>query len=272
MTKLILAIIIIIVILSLVLPILIILLINRKHKVRLWIKIVVPVSIFLLVNTGGPLIYFSIHYQATSEVKDYLVDDSEVKVTNTGNYYLFDNVSNNETSIVFYGGAKVEEKSYAPMLNKLAHQGVDVFLVKMPFCFPLFGIGKADDIYKDNNTYSNVYLMGHSLGGVCASKCLSATKYEYKGIIFLASYPDKKLDDKYKALSIYGTNDTVLNKKEYDKHTPCLPTGYSFKTIEGGNHANYGYYGNQKGDSKANITREQQIDITINYVMDLLNS
>ena len=104
MTKLILAIIIIIVILSLVLPILIILLINRKHKVRLWIKIVVPVSIFLLVNTGGPLIYFSIHYQATNEVKEYLVDDSEVKVTNTSNYYLFDNISNNETSIIFYGG------------------------------------------------------------------------------------------------------------------------------------------------------------------------
>ena len=271
MTTPILILIIIIVILSFVVPILVIFLINRKHKLRLWVKIVIPVSVILIVNLSGFLIYFNIYYHATNEVNEYLKDDSEVIVKNTNEYYLFDNKANNDKALIFYGGAKVEEKSYAPMLNKIAHQGIDVFLAKMPSKFALFDSQKADAIYKKNNQYTNVYLMGHSLGGVCASMNLSKTNLDYKGIIFLASYPDKKLDDKYTALSIYGSNDKVLNLKEYNKHTSNFPSGYQTKIIEGANHANYGYYGAQKADGKADITREQQIDITVGYITSFLN-
>ena len=271
MTVPILILIITIVLLSLIAPITIILLINRKHKVRLVIKIAVPIAIFLVVNICGFLAYFCIHYQATSEVNDYLKDDNEVKVTHSNNYYLFDNQANTDKAIIFYGGAKVEEPSYAPMLNKIAHEGVDVYLLKMPFCFPLFSKTKADSVYKVNNTYKEVYLMGHSLGGVCAAMDLEVTKLDYKGIIFLASYPNQQLDNKYKALTIYGSEDHVMKMKEYTENLAYLPAGYISKVIEGGNHANYGYYGNQKGDGKATISREQQIDLTVSYVKDFIN-
>ena len=272
MTKAPIIIIIITTILSIILPIVVILLINKKHKLKLWVKILVPVVFVLTANFVGFLVYFNVHYQATSEVNNYLKDDAEVKVYSKNDYYLFDNISNNNKALIFYGGAKVEEKSYAPMLNEIAHQGYDVFLTKMPFCFPLFATGKANDIYKANNTYTDVYLMGHSLGGVCASMALENTSFEYKGVVFLASYPNKPLDNKYKALSIYGSEDKVLNLKEYNSHLSNFPTGYTQKIIEGGNHANYGYYGNQKGDGKALISREQQINLTVNYVVDFLNS
>ena len=272
MTKAPIIIIIITTILGIIIPSLVIFLINRKHKVKLWMKISVPVLFTLVVNFIGFLVYFHIYYHATNEVKNYLKDDNEVKVYSKSNYYLFDNISNNTQVLIFYGGAKVEEKSYAPMLNKIAHQGYDVFLTKMPLRFPLFGVGKANSIYKANNTYTDVYLMGHSLGGVCASMVLEKTNLDYKGIIFLASYPNKPLDNKYKALSIYGSEDQVLNLKEYNDNLSNFPTGYSQKIIEGGNHAYFGYYGNQKGDGKALITREQQIDITVNYVVDFLNN
>ena len=262
-------------IVSIIIPVLVILLINRKHKVKLWIKISVPIIFTLVVNFVGFLCFFNIYYHATSEVKNYLKDDSEVKVYSKSDYYLFDNISINDKVLIFYGGAKVEEKSYAPMLNKIAHQGYDVFLTKMPLRFPLFAAGKANSIYKANNTYNtyqDVYLMGHSLGGVCAAMALQNTSLNYKGIVFLASYPSKPLDNKYKALSIYGGEDKVLNLKEYNDNVSNFPTGYTQQIIEGGNHAYYGYYGNQKGDGKATITREQQIDITVNYVIDFLNS
>ena len=272
MTKAPIIIIIITTIVGIILPLLVILLINRKHKVKLWIKISVPIVFTLVLNFVGFLAYFNIYYHAMSEVKDYLKDDNEVKIYNKSDYYLFDNISNNDKALIFYGGAKVEEKSYAPMLNKIAHQGYDVFLTKMPLRFPLFSVGKANSIYKSNNSYTDVYLMGHSLGGVCASMALEKTSLNYKGIIFLASYPNKPLDNKYKALSIYGSEDKILNLNEYNSHLSNFPTGYTQQIIEGGNHAYYGYYGNQKGDGKALITREQQIDITVNYIVDFLDS
>ena len=61
-----------------------------------------------------------------------------------------------------------------------------------------------------------------------------------------------------------------MNMKEYNSNLSYLPEGHTTKVIEGGNHANYGYYGKQKGDGEATITREQQIDLTISYVKDFI--
>lgn len=270
MTKSSLAIIIIISILSIVIPIVTIVLINRKHKLKLWVNISIPLVVILAVNSLGFLTYFLIHYHASDEVNAYLSNDNEVKVSSNSNYYFFDNISNNDKALIFYGGAKVEEKSYAPMMNRLSHQGIDVFITKMPLRFPLFSPMKAESIYKANNTYKDVYIMGHSLGGVCASMVLNKTSNDYKGIIFLAAYPSKPLDSKYKALSIYGSEDKVLNLDAYSKNKSNFPTGYVEHVIEGANHANYGYYGNQKDDGKATISRESQIDLTVNYVSDFI--
>ena len=270
MTKAILTLIIIISVLSVIVPIVTIILINRKHKLKLWVSILVPMVFILVVNLSGCLIYFTIHYHASDEVNAYLEDDNEVKVSDTSNYYFFDNLANKDKALIFYGGAKVEEKSYAPMMSKISHQGIDVFITKMPFRFPLFDSMKAESIYKANNTYKEVYIMGHSLGGVCASRVLNNTSHDYKGIIFLASYSDKPLDSKYEALSIYGSEDKVIDLKAYSNNTSNFPTGYVERVIEGANHANYGYYGNQKGDGTATITREAQIDLTVGYVSEFI--
>jgi len=272
MTRTALIVIIIIAISSIITPILTTLIIDRRRKLKLWIKIVFPLSFIFIVNSCGFVGYFLVYYHATSEVKEYLVDKDKVKVTSEINYYLFDNVENSDKALIFYGGAKVEEKSYAPMLNKIAQNGIDVYLIKMPLRFPLFSATKADSVYsKALNNYKDVYLMGHSLGGVCAATDLVQTKLDYKGIIFLASYSNKKVDDKYKALSIYASEDKVMNRNEYNKNSTNFPSGYTTKIIEGGNHANYGYYGKQAQDGVATITREQQIDLTVSYVTEFIN-
>ncbi|MBQ6921041.1 MAG: hypothetical protein IJQ72_03985 [Bacilli bacterium] len=53
-------------------------------------------------------------------------------------------------------------------------------------------------------------------------------------------------------------------------HTPYFPSGYKNQIIEGGNHANFGYYGKQLGDNDATITREEQTNITISAVVDFI--
>ena len=69
------------------------------------------------------------------------------------------------------------------------------------------------------------------------------------------------------SLSIYGTNDSVLNRKEYLKSKELLPKDHYEYVIEGGNHANFGNYGNQKKDGFSTITRESQQELTKNEII-----
>lgn len=163
----------------------------------------------------------------------------------------------------------MEEVAYAQLCNKIAHEGIDVYLIRSPLYFSLLNMNAADKI-ASLNEYKNLYLMGHSLGGTVAATYLSNTNYSYKGIIFLAAYSTKKLDDSLKCLSIYGSIDLVLNKDDYKKNISNFPSGYKTVIITGGNHAYFGDYGHQSNDGKTLINREEQIDITTSETINFI--
>ena len=50
-----------------------------------------------------------------------------------------------------------------------------------------------------------------------------------------------------------------------------LPEGTSLKVIDGGNHAQFGHYGPQKGDGIATISREEQQRLTAAAILELAN-
>ena len=55
------------------------------------------------------------------------------------------------------------------------------------------------------------------------------------------------------------SNPAVYSLKAYaEKYADYLPEDALTYVIDGGNHANYAYYGEQKGDGEATITREEQ--------------
>ena len=114
-------------------------------------------------------------------------------------------------------------------------------------------------------------MMGHSLGGTSAALFLSGNKDEtFKGIVFLASYPNRELTDSYRYLSIYGTNDTVLNKTEYEKNRTNFPAKTTEIVIDGGNHSYFDDHGFQRGDGVASISRDEQTRQTKNAVVDFI--
>ena len=114
-------------------------------------------------------------------------------------------------------------------------------------------------------------MMGHSLGGSSAALFLSGNKDEtFKGIVFLASFPNRVLNDSYRCLSIYGSNDTVLNKAEYEKNRSNFPAKTTEIVIDGGNHAYFGDYGLQRVDGAASIGRDEQKRQTKNAVVDFV--
>lgn len=260
------------ILLAVAISILIVLLINKKHKMKGWVKgVIIPLS-SLLLTFLFVLSYFAFNYPASDDAKSYLKSDDEINLSINQHWYYFDNKANDDTAIIFYSGAKVDPIAYSPLCNNIAHMGIDVYIMKMPLYFPLLNINAADKV-ASLNKHQNLYLMGHSLGGSTAALYLSKTNYtSYKGIIFLASYPNKKLNDSYKCLSIYGSNDLVLNKEEYNKNISNFPTNFKEVIIEGGNHSNFGDYGHQRNDGVASISKEEQINITKQEIMDFINN
>ena len=247
-----------------------ILLIDKKHKIKTWLKAVLIPASSIILTISFVLTYFAFNYPATNRAKSYLKSDDVINLNINKHWYHFDNKDNDDTAIIFYSGAKVDPIAYSPLCSDIAHMGIDVYLIKMPLYFPLLNMNAGDKVLSLNK-HHNLYIMGHSLGGTTAALYLSKINNPiYKGIIFLASYPNKKLDDSYKCLSIYGSNDLVLNKNEYNKNISNFPSNYKEVIIEGGNHSNFGDYGFQRKDGVASISNEEQINITKSEIINFI--
>ena len=168
-----------------------------------------------------------------------------------------------KVGIVFYPGGKVEYTAYEPLMKKLAEKGFFCVLLEMPYNLAVFGINSADGIIDSFPGVGKWYMMGHSLGGSMAGTYLADNYRDFEGLILLASYVTNDLTHtNLNVISIYGSEDKVLNKNKYEKYKSYLPNNFEEMIIHGGNHAYFGVYGDQKGDGKSFISNEQQIKQT----------
>lgn len=231
------------------------------RKKRLWM---IPV-LAVIALCAAFFIYTEVYCHADETARAALRSDETVTVTQTGYGWLFDGPSE-EDALIFYPGGKVEETAYAPLLRRLAGQGMDVCLVKMPFRLAVFGMNKADDVMKQHH-YAHWYIGGHSLGGVMAADYASAHRSQFSGVILLAAYPSKPMDPGTRAITIYGSEDGVLNRAKLVEAKQYLPEDNVTCVIDGGNHAQFGNYGKQAGDGKAAVSAEEQQRSTVEYIL-----
>lgn len=88
-------------------------------------------------------------------------------------------------------------------------------------------------------------------------------KDEVKGLILMGAYIYGDYPDQ-NALTVYGTfNTSVAEKINYIEN---------IVVIEGGNHAQFGNYGKQKGDPDATISSEEQQNITVKAIKEFLDN
>ena len=209
--------------------------------------------------------YTENYYHADRTAVMMLRTDEYAAVTSSQTGLLFDGPGA-EDLLIFYPGAKVQETAYAPLMRQIAEGGMDVFLVQMPFRLAFFGTNKADEALQETAGYANVYIGGHSLGGAMAANYAADHAESLDGVILLAAYSTKPLPDSLPVLSVYGTEDGVLNRKNYEKNLANAPNLQEF-VIEGGNHAQFGSYGEQRGDGKAEVIPETQQDRTAEAIL-----
>ena len=229
-------------------------------------KVLIGFLIFAAGLTGVFFVYTQDYYRADDVAKAALVSDAEVQVTQTDYGWFFDGPSE-ENALVFYPGAKVEETAYAPFVRLLSRNGMDVCLVKMPFRLAIFGSQRAGKVM-EQYSYSHWYIGGHSLGGAMAADYAARQKEAFEGVILCAAYPVKALPRQMKEILIYGSEDQVLNRKKVEKAVRFAPEIYVEHVIEGGNHAWFGSYGEQKGDGKASISAKEQWEEAVRVILN----
>ncbi|BCN30672.1 alpha/beta hydrolase [Anaeromicropila herbilytica] len=227
-------------------------------------RIGIGVLIVILALFSAFFIYTLNYYKADQTAKSVSKEmGSRMVEKNNRIIYYPEKEKDLKTGFIFYPGGKVEPKAYSPLLMKLSNEGITCILAKMPFKLAVFHSNAANKIYKDYPEIENWYIGGHSLGGAMASKCASdGTSSIWKGLILLGAYPVGDIE--VPSLTLYGSEDKVLNKSK-------LTHKNEFE-ISGGNHAYYGNYGEQKGDGKASITREEQQKIVVDKIMNFIDS
>lgn len=72
-------------------------------------------------------------------------------------------------------------------------------------------------------------------------------------------------------LSLYGSEDQVLNREKLAQSHALMPANFTEAVIQGGNHAQYGDYGAQKGDGTATITAEEQRNIVTGKILTFVS-
>ena len=174
-----------------------------------------------------------------------------------------------KAGFIFYPGGKVEFNSYLPLMLECAERGILCVLIKMPCNLAVLNANAADGITEDYPEVTEWYIGGHSLGGSMAASYLSKHSDEISGLILLGSYSTADVTDS-RVLSIYGSEDGVMNREKYEKYSSNLPSNFTEIIIDGGNHAYFGIYGKQDGDGSAKITQKEQIKLTAEYIANFI--
>lgn len=233
-----------------------------KRKRRKSIIGIVLISMVVLIAICA--FYLGDYYHANEKAIAAFENDAAITVTELENGNLVFEPESAKTGLIFYPGGKVEYTSYIPLMKACADQGILCVLVEMPFNLAVFDVNAADGIIEKFPEIENWYIGGHSLGGSMAASYLENHADDYEGLILLGSYSTVDFSESdLKVLSIYGSEDQVLNKEKYEEYKSNLPEDYREVVIDGGCHAFFGVYGKQDGDGTPTITNDEQIQMTV---------
>ena len=240
-------------------------------KKRLFLLIILVV---FAVMAASFAYYVSDYYHADSTAVAAIKSTESYNVTDTANSITFTPIQNKSaTGIIFYPGGKVQPESYSVIASKLASKGYTTIIVKMSFNLAFFGVNSADDVIAKHPEITSWVIMGHSLGGVFASEYAVNHQDKIKGVIYLAAYPSTDASNAtFKALSIRGSLDNLTTAQDISGNKNKFPANTIFVTIPGGNHYNNGNYGPQAGDNNSTITREEQQNETVSYILEFLKN
>lgn len=239
-----------------------------KHKSRrLWLAVLVLALVWAggrILTPAGPM----------PEALEALRSDGRVRVS-TDAWLVFSPVeSRAATGFIYYPGGRVDARAYAPSARAIAEQGYLSVIVPMPLALAVLAPNRAADVMAAFPEIESWVIGGHSLGGAMAAQFAAGQVDKLAGLVLIASYPAENNDlsgrDDLAVIFIYGSVDGLAEPETVEASRARLPRAAEFVRIEGGNHAQFGWYGQQAGDDAATISREAQQAHTTAAVLSVL--
>jgi pimeloyl-ACP methyl ester carboxylesterase len=190
-------------------------------------------------------------------------------------------VADGRTALVFLPGGGVDPAAYLPLVRAVAEAGWPTALVRLPWRMA-FSEGAQDEVWRRVTDVRSplgagrpVVLGGHSRGAALSARFTDRHGRELAGLLLIGTTHPR--DEDLSALTIpvlkiSGTRDCVADAESSAANRSRLPPQTQWVSIEGANHAQFGYYGSQLGDCSATITRTDQQQQTLATVVAWLTS
>lgn len=244
---------------------------KKRNKHSMKFKVFVIIICVLAAFTLAGLVYVNDYYHGDETALEALQEGGLISVDQTVRDRIVFLPEDPKAGLIFYPGGKVEYTAYAPLLRELAEAGVLCVLVKMPCNLAVLDINAADGIQEDFPEVTEWYIGGHSLGGSMAAAYVAKHTDDYKGLILFAAYGTEDLSGSgLQVISLYGSMDGVLNMEKYEENRENLPEDTLEYVIEGGNHAQFGCYGSQKGDGTSTVSAEEQREEAVRLITEAM--
>ena len=239
-------------------------------KKRTRIILSVCLAALLVFGVGG-YAYVSDYCHADEtalEAMAHLTDSVQAELDGNVTWFVPENPV---VGLIFYPGGKVENTAYAPLMRACAENGILCALVRMPGNLAVLDANAADGLQQEHPEIMTWYIAGHSLGGAMAAGYAAAHYEDYDGLILLAAYSTKDISQTtLRVLSVYGSEDGVLDRESYEKNWSNLPADTTEFVLDGGCHAQFGSYGPQDGDGVPTISGEEQVRQTAEAITDFV--
>lgn len=239
-------------------------------KKRTRIVLALCLALLLVIGIGG-WIYVSDYYRADDIAVSAMVEQTGAVHTEQCDNVTWFVPENAEAGLIFYPGGKVEAAAYAPLLRACAEQGVLCALVQMPANLAVLDMNAADDLSGEHPEITDWYIAGHSLGGAMAASYAADHSGDFSGLILLAAYSAEDLrGTQLRVLSVYGSEDRVMDMETYEKNFENLPSDTIELVLEGGCHSQFGSYGAQDGDGTPTISGSEQLSRTVTAIVSFI--
>lgn len=240
---------------------------KRKRRSKATLAALKVIFVLVVFGAVGGYIWSSDYYRASVTALEALESG---EVSERGDI-VFD-IEGSDKGVIIYPGGKVDEKAYALLAKSISEQGYDAYVAKMPLRLAILGIGRAERIMEENSEVTEWVIIGHSLGGVAASRYIVKDPEGVKGLVLLASYPDEKTDlaaAGIKVQSLIGTEDRIVDRAAFGAADVRLGKDYVKVEVPGGNHSYFANYGVQEGDGEATIGYGIQQSLVLKAVSEI---
>jgi hypothetical protein len=247
---------------------------GEKMKRRKALKLtLIGLGSIIIIGVLGMIVWSITGTYPARMVALSALDSTDKVIVNEEKRITFTPVEEFNTGLIFYPGGLVEPTAYAPVLHRIAEEGVLVIIIPMPLNLAIFNTGAANSVIEEYPQISTWILSGHSLGGASAAIFAENNQNKIDALVLWDSYPPKSADlsdNSISVISIFGTTNNFPNTENFDNQKYLLPEDTIFFPIEGASHAQFGDYGPQKGDVVASISLTDQHEQVTEVMLDFI--